>query len=455
MVILMGFKENFAWGAATASYQNEGGYREDGKGLSVWDVFTHEKGRVEDGRNGDIASDQYHRMGEDAAIMQELSMNAYRFSLAWPRILPEGTGKICEKGLDFYDRMVDDLLSRNITPYITLFHWDLPYELYKKGGFLNPDMPKWFAEYTKIVMDRLSDRVDHWITQNEPQCYIGSGLASGIHAPGVKMNKQDYLQAAHQSLLSHGQAVSVIKSRAKMKPVIGYAPAAWWLWSPVSEDPKDIEACRKQTFNAAEDQVGGSAWWMDPVYLGKYPESGVKNVEQYMPVIGAEDMALISQPIDFLGINVYQTYLGKAGEDGECITQDRRIGYDKTAYPWPVTPQALYWGPKFFRERYNTQIIVTENGLSNSDWVHLDGKVHDPQRIDFTHRYLKELKRAADEGIDIGGYFHWTLTDNFEWATGYSNRFGLVYVDFETQKRIIKDSGYWYKSVIESNGRII
>ena len=372
------FKKDFAWGAATASYQNEGGMNADGKGLSIWDVFTHEKGRVADGTNGDVACDQYHRIEEDIDIMKELSMNAYRFSLSWPRIMPEGNGQVNEKGLDFYDRMVDSLLERGITPYITLFHWDLPYELYLKGGWLNPDMPEWFAEYTSAVMNRLSDRVDHWITQNEPQCYIGSGMASGIHAPGLKMNKKDCLQAAHNSLLAHGRSVQAIRAEARKTPVIGYAPAAWWLWSPVSDDPADIEACRKQTFCADEDQVGGSAWWMDPVFLGKYPESAVKIVEEYMPRIGQGDMKLISQPVDFLGINVYQTYLGKAAEDGCCITVDHKPGYDKTAYPWPITPQALYWGPKFFSERYHTQIIVTENGLSNTDWIHLDGKVHNP-----------------------------------------------------------------------------
>ncbi len=451
----MKFKEGFAWGAATASYQNEGGMAEDGKGLSIWDVFTHEKGRVADGTNGDIASDQYHRIGEDIDMMQQLSMNAYRFSISWPRIMPTGMGKINEKGLDFYDKMVDALLTHGITPYITLFHWDLPYDLFSRGGWMNPDMPKWFAEYTQAVVNRLSDRVDHWITQNEPQCYIGSGMVGGIHAPGLKMNTQDYLLAAHHSLLAHGRSVQAIRVNAKLAPTIGYAPAAWWLWSPISNKPADIEACRRQTFNAAEDQVGGSSWWMDPVYLGKYPESGVKSVEQYMPKIGQDDMKLISQPVDFLGINVYQTYLGKAAEDGSCITVDHRPGMDKTAYPWPVTPQALYWGPKFFSERYHTQIIVTENGMSNVDWVHMDGKVHDPQRIDFTHKYLQQLKKAAAEGVDIGGYFHWTLTDNFEWATGFGNRFGLIYVDFGTQQRTIKDSGYWYKQVIESNGEII
>ena len=451
----MTFKKGFAWGAATASYQNEGGMNADGKGLSIWDVFTHEKGRVEDGTNGDLAADQYHLIEEDIALMKEMSMNAYRFSISWPRILPDGIGSVNEKGLDFYDRMTDKLLENGITPYITLFHWDLPYELFIRGGWLNPDMPKWFGEYAERVVSRLSDRVQYWITQNEPQCYIGTGMAGGLHAPGLKMNKKDYLLAAHHSLLAHGTAVQAIRANAKSEAVIGYAPAAWWLWSPLTEKKEDVEACRKQTFSAQKDQVGCSSWWMDPVFLGKYPKDGVESAGEYMPEIGPEDMKLISQPIDFLGINVYQTYYGKAAEDGSCITLDRKPGYAKTAYPWPVTPEALYWGPKFFSERYHTRIVVTENGLSNADWIHMDGKVHDPQRIDFTHRYLKQLKRAAAEGIDIAGYFHWTLTDNFEWATGYSNRFGLVYVDFETQKRTIKDSGYWYKKVIESNGEVI
>lgn len=451
----MGFKKNFAWGAATASYQNEGAAYEDGKGLSIWDVFTHEPGAIQDGNNGDIAADQYHRYKEDVALMKELSMNAYRFSLSWPRILPEGTGRINEKGLDFYDRLVDELLDKNITPYITLFHWDLPYELYTRGGWLNKDIPKWFAEYTKIVMDRLSDRVDHWITQNEPQCFIGSGMGGGIHAPGLKMGKKDVLLAAHNALLAHGYGVQAIKENAKSAPAIGYAPAAWWLWMPESDSAEDIEACRRQTFRTKEDQVGSSAWWMDPVYLGKYPEDGMKAMEEYMPNIGPEDMKIISAPIDYMGINVYQAYIGRMGGNGECITVDRKKGFDKTAYPWPVTPQALYWGPKFFQERYKTQIIVTENGLANEDWIQCDGKINDPQRIDFTYRYLRELKRAADEGIDIGGYFHWTLTDNYEWATGFSNRFGLIYVDFDTLKRTIKESGYWYRDVIKSNGGIL
>lgn len=448
----MGFQKNFAWGVASASYQNEGSMDADGKGLSVWDVFTHEEGRIADGCTGDTACDQYRLLDRDLDILKELSVNSYRFSISWPRVMPEGTRRVNEKGLDYYDRMVDELLKRGITPYITLFHWDLPYELYLKGGWLNRDMPEYFAEYTRAVVERLSDRVDHWITQNEPQCFIGAALKTGEQAPGLKMGKKDVFLAAHHSLLSHGRSVQAIRAWAKKKPVIGYAPASWWLWSPVTEKREDIEACRAKTFEAKEDPIGGTSWWLDPVCLGSYPADGWKAYEAYMPKIGAEDLKIISEPIDFLGMNVYQTYEGKADGKGGCLTVDRKQGHGRTMAGWPVTPQALYWGPKFYWERYGRQLVITENGLSNEDWVHLDGKVHDPQRIDFTHRYLRKLKKAAGEGVDVGGYFHWTLTDNFEWTTGYTNRFGMVYVDFETQNRIIKDSGYWYKEVIRSNG---
>mgnify|MGYP005797248657 FL=1 len=451
----MGFKEAFVWGAATASYQNEGGYMEDGKGLSIWDTFSHQPGKIEDGRNGDVASDQYHRMDRDIAIMKEMGLNAYRFSLSWPRIMPDGTGRINPKGLDFYDRMVDRLLENGLEPYITLFHWDLPRELYLRGGWMNPDIPKWFAEYAQVVVDRLSDRVTCWITQNEPQCYIGQGLFSGNHAPGIRLAKKDALLAGHHSLLAHGHAVSAIRAYTKKKPVIGFVSDSGWLWVPETETQENIEACREKTFSADQQQLEGISWWLDPVFLGRYPEDGVEAVGGDMPFISLEDMQIISQPLDFLGVNIYRAEIGRADENGRCVTVERKKGYDRTAYPWAVVPESLYWGPKFLQERYGKEIIITENGLSNRDWVHLDGLVHDPQRIDFTHRYLKQLKRAVEEGLDAGGYFHWTLTDNFEWATGYSNRFGLVYVDFETQERIMKDSAYWYRDVIRCNGENI
>lgn len=448
----MGFRKDFAWGAATASYQNEGGFLEDGKGLSIWDVFTHEKGRIEDGRNGDVASDQYHLIDTDIEIMSQMKLNAYRFSISWPRVLPEGTGKVNQKGLDFYDRMVDSLLEKEITPYITLFHWDLPQALYVKGGWLNRDISKWFAEYASVVVRKLSDRVDHWITENEPQCYIGQGLYRGQHAPGIRLSRRDALLAAHHSLLAHGNGVDAIRAEARKKPSVGIAPAYGWLWVPEKETQEDIEACRKKTFEASDEQLEGTSWWLDPVFFGKYPEDGVNAVGEDMPDVNADDMKIISRPIDFLGTNIYRAPVGRMGKEGTCETVEEKKGYARTAYPWTVIPECLYWGSKFLQERYHKEIVITENGMSNRDWVHLDGRVHDAERIDFTHRYLLQLKRAVEEGIDISGYFHWTLTDNFEWATGYSNRFGLVYVDFETQERIMKDSALWYRDIIRSNG---
>ena len=451
----MSFREEFAWGVATSAYQNEGSAYVDGKGLSIWDVFTHEPGKTADGKNGDVSSDQYRLWERDLALLEELAYYSYRFSISWPRILPEGTGKVNEKGLDYYDRLVDTLLSKNISPYITLFHWDLPYELYLKGGWLNRDIPRYFAEYVDTVVRRLSDRVRCWITQNEPQCYISAALENGEHAPGVKLGRRELFTAAHHSLLSHGYGVQAIRAAAREEPFIGHAPASWWLWSPLTAGREDVEACRNKTFAVGENPFGGTVLWLDPVLTGKYPADIPDSWQSFLPKINGEDMKIISEPIDFIGMNVYQTYVGQANVNGCCDTITHKCGYAKTMASWPVTPQALYWGPKFYWERYHKPIIITENGMSNEDWVHLDGRVHDPQRIDFTHRYLKQLKLAAEEGVDIRGYFHWTLTDNFEWSNGYSERFGMVYVDFETQKRVIKDSGYWYRDVILSNGEII
>lgn len=450
----MGFKKDFVWGAATASYQIEGAAYEDCKGLSVWDMACKIPGFVKFSHTGDVACDHYHRYAEDVALMKELGLQAYRFSISWPRVIPEGTGKVNEKGLDFYEHLVDELLKNDITPYITLFHWDYPYELYKKGGWLKRESPDWFAEYAKVIIDRLSDRVSHWITQNEPQCYIGRGHQDGLHAPGLKLGLREVLQASHNSLLAHGKAVQVIRSSAKKESIIGYAPVGL-TYIPRSTSAEDIEAARYATFSINEKSVWTNAWWMDPVFLGSYPEDGLKLFEQDMPEIGPDDMKIIAQPIDFFGTNIYNGKTVKANDKAKFEETDRESGFARTAFNWPVTPESLYWGPKFFYERYKKPVVITENGLSNTDWVHLDGKVHDTQRIDFLNRYIREYRRAADDGVDTAGYFCWSLLDNFEWAHGYNERFGLVHVDYATQKRTIKDSGYWYKSVVESNGGIL
>jgi beta-glucosidase len=450
----MSFSKEFIWGAATAAYQIEGAALEDGKGLSVWDMCCKRPGFVKDGDTGNVACDHYHRYKEDIQLMKELGLKAYRLSISWPRVLPNGTGKVNEKGLAFYDNLIDELLKNGITPYVTLFHWDYPYELYKKGGWLNADSSDWFGEYTKVIMNKLSDRVKYWITENEPQCYINLGHSNGIHAPGLKLDFPDVLLAAHNSLLAHGKSVQAIRAFSKQPCEIGYAPVGG-VCIPNTNSPEDIEAARRSMFELSQPNIWTNSWWMDPVFLGKYPESGLKVFEKYLPDINENDMKTIHQPIDFFGVNIYQGTRIAMGKDGKPETVTKSVGYEQTAMKWPVTPEALYWGPRFFYERYGKPIVITENGLSNTDWVALDGKVHDPQRIDFLHRYIREFKRAAKDGIDAKGYFAWSLMDNFEWGEGYNERFGLIHVDYATQKRTIKDSGYWYKSVIESNGDIL
>lgn len=446
----MGFAKDFVWGAATSSYQIEGTGRDSGKGQNIWDVFTKEPGRVYEGHTGDIACDHYHRFREDVAYMKELGLKGYRFSIDWSRVLPEGTGKVNEKGIDFYNALIDELLEQGIEPYITLYHWELPYEIYKRGGWMNPEIVEWFGQYARLVAERFSDRVKYFFTLNEPQCFVGLGFLQGCHAPGVKAPLRDTFEMAHNALKAHGRAVQMLRAYGKQNVQIGYAPTSGMCY-PEKETPKDIEAARKALFALPDDLSNWTwnvSWWSDPVILGKYPEEGMK---KYLPVITDEDMKLISQPIDFYGQNIYNGRCIRMGTDGRPEEVRRPAGFPKTATNWPVTPEALYWGPKFLYERYRKPIYITENGMACHDTVSQDGKVHDPNRIDFLARYLKNLKRAAEE-IDIRGYFQWSLMDNFEWDKGYAERFGIIYVDFGTQERIWKDSAYWYRDLIRRNG---
>lgn len=449
----MGFAKDFVWGAATSSYQIEGTGRDSGKGQNIWDVFTKEPGRVYEGHTGDIACDHYHRFREDVAYMKELGLKGYRFSIDWSRVLPEGTGKVNEKGIDFYNALIDELLEQGIEPYITLYHWELPYEIYKRGGWMNPEIVEWFGQYARLVAERFSDRVKYFFTLNEPQCFVGLGFLQGCHAPGVKAPLRDTFEMSHNALKAHGRAVQMLRAYGKQNVQIGYAPTSGMCY-PEKETPKDIEAARKALFALPDDLSNWTwnvSWWSDPVILGKYPEEGMKKYEKYLPVITDEDMKLISQPIDFYGQNIYNGRCIRMGTDGRPEEVRRPAGFPKTATNWPVTPEALYWGPKFLYERYRKPIYITENGMACHDTVSQDGKVHDPNRIDFLARYLKNLKRAAEE-IDIRGYFQWSLMDNFEWDKGYAERFGIIYVDFETQERIWKDSAYWYRDLIRRNG---
>ena len=445
----MGFPEGFVWGAATASYQIEGAVAEGGKGASVWDRFTRKPGVIWHGHNGDVACDHYHRFEEDVGLMQAVGLQAYRFSVCWPRVMPSGTGPVNETGIGFYDRLVDALVAAGVDPWITLFHWDYPQALFERGGWLNPDSPKWFADYARLVVERLSDRVGHWITLNEPQVFIGYGHREGRHAPGLELTWRDTLQAGHHSLLAHGMAVQAIRSSARTPSKIGYSPVGMPAM-PRSDAAEDIEVARRLTFGMRDRTLWTNAWWMDPIFLGHYPEDGLAVFGSDAPHGPSSDFDIIRQPVDFFGVNTYMAFhpIHEGCGDGWPI------GHPRSAFDWPVTPEALYYGPKFFYERYGRPIVITENGVSCRDWISLDDKVHDPQRIDFLARYLRALHRGGCEGVPVEGYFQWSMLDNFEWAEGFKERFGLVFVDYPTQRRLLKDSAYWYQQVIATNGQV-
>jgi beta-glucosidase len=449
----MSFPKNFIWGAAAASYQIEGAASEEGRGPSVWDTFSHTEGKIKNGDTGDIACDHYHRFREDIALMKEMGLKAYRFSISWSRILPEGTGKINEAGLKFYSDLVDELLKAEIEPFITLFHWDLPQALYDRGGWNNRDIADWFSEYTRIVVEALSDRVSYWMTLNEPLCHILLGHHTGVHAPGDMLSGSEIIRLMHHMNLAHGKAVKTIRTYAKKQSIIGYVPNPN-TGIPATDKQEDIDAARAFTLSGSSRDLYSNGWWLDPILLGKYPEDGIESMGQDFPEdnIKEGDMALISQKLDFLGLNLYTGTIVKHDDEHGFIVCPPKNGYDQNALKWHVLPQTLYYSPKFLYEKYKLPIIIAENGLTLSDWVSLDGKVHDPNRIDYMHRYLKELKRASEEGIDIKGYFTWSIFDNFEWSEGYNERFGLIHVDFHTLKRTPKDSYYWYGKLMSNNG---
>nr|UQW60627.1 beta-glucosidase [uncultured bacterium] len=438
--------KDFIYGAATAAYQIEGAYREDGKGESIWDVFTHQKGNIKHGDTGDAACDHYHRYREDVALLAELGVDAYRFSLAWTRIIPDGTGEINPKGIDFYNRLIDELLAHGIEPYITLYHWDLPQRLYERGGFLNPDMPQWFYEYAKVVGRAFGDRVKHFITINEPQCILACLNGSG-QAPNLRCTVKDRLTATHTLLKAHGMAVKALRETVR-DVKIGYAPCGF-VHCPKDDSEEEIEFARKAYFEIPEnDPTECVSIFSDFVFFGDYPKEYYEKFHDVLPNIQPSDFALISQPIDFYCQNIYFGATGK-NVDGRFVQDEYRGGFPRNTIGWNIYPDAMYWGARFLYERYKTPLYITENGMPNIDFVSLDGKVHDPQRIDFIERYLQALERAKADGADVRGYFYWSLLDNFEWAHGYDQRFGLVYVDYPTQKRIPKDSFYYYRQRIK------
>lgn len=446
------FPPGFLWGAATAAYQIEGAWNEDGKGPSVWDMVCHEKpGAIRGGETGDVACDHYHRWTEDVALMQQMGLKAYRFSTAWSRVLPDGTGAVNQKGLDYYDKLVDGLLAAGIEPMLTLFHWDFPQALFERGGWLNRESVDWFADYAGIMAKKLGDRVRWWITLNEPQVFL-SAHRDFPHAPLTQFSFPKVLRCGHHALMAHGAAARVLRASCARSPKVGMAPAAWPV---IPQADADVEACRTAFYRSEPGSAWGLTWWMDPLYLGCYPQQGL---ETYGPAaegfVRDGDLALMHEPPDFHGLNIYTGNAHRVRTDGGVDKVSVPPGRPRGGLDWlNMEPDAIYWGIRFVTERYGRKpVIITENGVCLNEWVNLEGEVPDTQRIDFMRRYLCSVKRAIDEGYEVAGYCYWSLMDNFEWAEGYAPRFGLVHVDFGTLKRTPKQSFRWYRDLIKVNG---
>jgi beta-glucosidase len=445
------FPSEFRWGAATSAYQIEGATSADGRGESIWDLYARRPGSIAGNQRADVSADHYHRSGEDIAWLGRLGANAYRLSVAWPRVLPEGTGRVEERGLDFYERLVDGLLGVGVEPWITLYHWDLPASLGDRGGWLNRDVVSWFGDYAELVVRRLSDRVTRWITCNEPQVFIGEGYFWGRHAPGSRLPWKEVLMASHHALLAHGRAVGAIRASAARSPSIGYAPAGA-VRLPATNTTPDVGAAYADTCAVSERGVWNLAWWLDPVVFGRYPSDGLELFGADAPVASAADLAEISRPIDFLGLNLYWGPRVSVLRRGAQAEWEYPAGHPQTAFGWPIVPDILYWGPRFVAERWKLPLVVAENGMSSHDAVAVDGRVHDGARVDFITRHLVMLQATLAAGVDVRGYFHWSLLDNFEWAEGFRQRFGLLYVDYPTGNRTPKDSFYHYRDIIASRG---
>ena len=447
-----GFCKDFLWGAAAAAHQIEGAYLEYGKGMGIWDTFEQETGYIIRNENGNVACDHYHRYREDVAIMKELGLKSYRFSVSWPRVMPEGYGTVNEKGLQFYIDLVNELTEAGIEPMVTLFHWNLPTAIYELGGWENPQVVDWFEQYTDVVTTALGKKVKYWMTFNEPQLFIGAGLNAGVFAPFEKKSTEALMRISKNVYLAHGKAVRIIRKNCQ-NSIVGMAPTGE-IVIPRDMNAESIERARKLSFSMKKESFTSSiTWWSDPIFFGKIPEDAQAIFGECLPVLTEEEWEIVTEPLDFYGFNVYQGL-----EDLDSTEEYGPYAYPgspKTSMDWNVTPEVLYWSCRFLYERYGKPIMITENGMSSFDWVSLDGKVHDPNRIDFLHRYLRSIKDAVSEGIPVLGYQYWSIMDNFEWINGYDKRFGLVYVDYRTQKRTIKDSACWYRDVIATNGEIL
>jgi beta-glucosidase len=449
------FPEGFTFGAATASYQIEGAHDADGRGPSIWDTYCREPGRVLNGDTGDVACDHYHRYREDVALLADLGVDSYRFSVAWPRIQPTGTGPANAAGLDFYERLVDELLAADIAPAATLYHWDLPQALEDRGGWRVRETAERFAEYTALVVERLGDRVDRWITLNEPYCTAFVGYAIGRHAPGTREGR-GALAAAHHLLVGHGLAVRALRAAGAQEIGITLNPDRLL---PATDSDADRAAVRRA-------ETLHNAVWLDPLFAGRYPEHEAETWGELADGSYRRDgdLDLIGEPLDFVGVNYYRptTIADAPHTDPDPATrtavdvraaESMRDDVRRTTMGWPVVPDTFTDLLVDLVRRYPTlpPVIITENGSAEADTVAADGRVHDTDRVAYLHDHLTALAAAIEAGVDVRGYYVWSLLDNFEWAYGYDRRFGIVRVDYDTLERLPKDSYRWYRSMIENH----
>jgi beta-glucosidase len=440
----MKFPKDFLWGSATASHQIEGAWNEDGKSPSIWDVYEQKPGKILNGDTARTACDHYHRYREDVALMKQLGMGAYRFSVAWPRILPSGKLPVNEKGLDFYDRLVDALLEADIRPFITCYHWDMPQALMDEyGGWVGRETAWCFADFVAVVAARLGDRVTDWITHNEPGVAMEAYLEEGW-PPGDILDQKSAYQVAHHVLLSHGLAASALRATCAKTPNIGITQDLWPV-HPATDSDEDRKAAQMRW-----DLRWG--WLLEPIALGRYPEKGWEALGENRPVIEPGDMRIISTKLDFFGLNYY-TRIIMSNSDGELGPQP---GRKYTNMGWEFFPEGMYETLDIVCNKFKLgPVYITENGASFDDEVGPDGIVRDENRIEVLAGCLVQVHKAISDGMDVRGYFAWSFMDNFEWAQGFSKRFGIVHVDYATQKRTIKASGRWYQDVIKQNGFLL
>ncbi|HWE43465.1 MAG TPA: GH1 family beta-glucosidase [Gemmatimonadaceae bacterium] len=442
------FPKGFRWGTATASYQVEGAVNEDGRGPSIWDTFSHTPGKTVNGATGDVADDHYHRYRQDVQLMKALGVRAYRFSIAWPRVFPQGSGSPNPKGLDFYNRLVDELLANGITPFATLYHWDLPQALQDNGGgWESRDTSEAFGRYAGYVAQHLSDRVKHFFTINEFGAFVELGYSIGIHAPGLKLPPGRFNQTRHNAVLGHGLAVQAIRANARPGTRVGLAENMT-ICVPVIENDAHIRAAERATREM-------NAQYMTVIQEGKYTDAYLERTGADAPKFTAADLKVISSPLDFVGINIYTPTWVRADDSSPLgfAHVPNPGSYPHMASSWlTIGPEALYWGPRNVAKLWKVkEIYITENGCSSSDVPAADGLVYDTDRIMYLRNYLSQLQRATADGVPVKGYFLWSLMDNFEWADGYTNRFGLHYVDYATQTRTPKLSASFYRETIRRN----